>query len=265
MSVCLNDLGIGYRGRTVAAGLSAVAQSGELTALIGPNGAGKSTLLRTVCGLQKPLAGGVSLSDGVSVHTLKNSVLARRVAVVLTNRPDPGLLTAAEVVALGRTPHLGRFGAKTPKDAAHVQHALRSVGGTELARRRFGQLSDGERQRVLVARALAQEPDLLILDEPTAHLDAPSRVEFLDMLRQLARRERLAVLLSSHDLELVMRVADQVWLLERGGRFTVGSPHDVAHSGAIATAFDRGRLRFDPVSCAFAVVEDATDQSARAV
>lgn len=263
MSVILESLDIGYRNRSVATELSAVAQTGRLTALIGPNGAGKSTLLRTLCGLQPPLAGQVSLEDGTIVHDLKPGALARRIAVVLTQRPDPGMLQAVEVVELGRTPHLGRLGKPSQHDRDRVAWALDAVNADELAHRSFSQLSDGERQRILVARALAQDPELLVLDEPTAHLDAPSRVEFLDMLRQLARNENLAVLLSSHDLELVMRVADEVWLLERRGRFTVGSPARLAHGGAISAAFDRGRLRFNPYTFAFEMTAEQHEDDAQ--
>lgn len=263
MSVILEALDIGYRNRSVATELSAVAQTGRLTALIGPNGAGKSTLLRTLCGLQPPLAGQVTLDDGTIVHDLKPAALARRIAVVLTQRPDPGMLQAAEVVELGRTPHLSRLGKPSQHDRDRVAWALDAVNANDLAHRSFSQLSDGERQRILVARALAQDPELLVLDEPTAHLDAPSRVEFLDMLRQLARNENLAVLLSSHDLELVMRVADEVWLLERGGRFTVGSPTRLAHGGAISAAFDRGRLRFNPYTFAFEMAAEQDEDDAQ--
>lgn len=255
MSVALESLTVGYRGRAVATGLTATARSGELTALVGPNGAGKSTLLRTLCGLQRPLDGRAVLHDGTQVHSVRPAALARRISVVLTERPDPGLLTAFEVVMLGRTPHLGRLGVTSDEDVSRVVESLAAVSATELSQRRFDQLSDGERQRVLVARALAQEPELLVLDEPTAHLDAPSRVEFLDLLRQLARSQHIAVLLSSHDLELAMRVANQMWLLERGGRFSAGSPTELAVAGAIGKAFNRGRLRFDVAEFAFHIDE----------
>ena len=261
----LRDLTIGYRGRrgrTVAAELTATAETGRLTSLIGPNGAGKSTLLRTVCGLQPPLAGGVELADGTPVASLRATALARRVAVVTTDTVDPGRLTASEVVALGRTPYLSPTGRLSETDRAATHAALDAVRGTHLADRPFHDLSDGERQRVLAGRALAQEPELLVLDEPTSHLDAPSRVEFLDLLQSLARDQDIAVLMSSHELELVMRLSDQVWLLRTDGTMVTGTPAEVASSGAVSAAFDRGRLHFDPESYVFSVAGQSDPSSA---
>ncbi|MGH3969757.1 MAG: ABC transporter ATP-binding protein, partial [Mycobacterium sp.] len=167
----LCDLTIGYhrrrRATTVAAGLRALARRGELTVLLGPNGCGKSTLIRTLCGLQPALDGRVLL-DGADLARVGADELARRVAVVLTDRIDPGLLSARELVGLGRIPHL-RLGARlSPRDHAVVDWALAAVRAEHLAARPAAELSDGERQRVLTARALAQQPSVLVLDEPTA-------------------------------------------------------------------------------------------------
>ena len=252
----LSGLTIGYRGRhgrTVAAGLTATAETGRLTALIGPNGAGKSTLLRTVCGLQPPLGGEVRLADGTAIDSLRASELARRIAVVTTDAVDPGRLSAYDVAALGRTPYLSPTGRLSTADRDRTMNALDAVRATHLAHRPFHDLSDGERQRVLAGRALAQEPELLVLDEPTSHLDAPSRVEFLDLLQTLARDQDIAVLMSSHELELVMRLSDQVWLMTADGTMPTGTPSELAASGAVSTAFDRGRLRFDPESFVFRI------------
>ncbi|WP_143965810.1 ABC transporter ATP-binding protein [Gordonia zhaorongruii] len=258
----LRDLTVGYtgrRGRTVAAGLTASADTGRLTALIGPNGAGKSTLLRTVCGLQKPLAGSAHLADGTVIGSLRAAELARRIAVVTTDPVDPGRLTAHAVVALGRTPYLSPTGRLSAADRARTADSLSAVRASHLAGRQFHDLSDGERQRVLAARALAQEPELLVLDEPTSHLDAPSRVEFLDLLQSLAREQNIAVLMSSHDLELVMRLSDEVWLLQADGRMRTGTPARLAESGAVSDAFDRGRLRFDPATFVFGISTPGPD------
>lgn len=259
----LRDLAIGYRGRrgrTVATGLSATAATGRLTALIGPNGAGKSTLLRTVCGLQPPLAGAATLSDGTEISSLRPSALARRIAVVTTDSVDPGRLTAYDVTALGRTPYLSPSGRLTEHDRERTAAALDAVRAGHLADRRFHDLSDGERQRVLAARALAQEPELLVLDEPTSHLDAPSRVEFLDLLAALAREQSIAVVMSSHELELVMRLADEVWLLRGDGTMETGSPAALAADGSVSQAFDRGRLRFDADQFAFVIDGESHSQ-----
>ncbi|WP_435278074.1 ABC transporter ATP-binding protein [Rhodococcus yananensis] len=258
-AVELRDITIGYTHRralrpartsVVAAGLTAVARRGELTALVGPNGAGKSTLLRTLCGLQPPLYGQVLL-DGDDVATMSTTDLATRISVVLTERIDPGLLTVRELVALGRTPHLPASARLSAQDRSAVDRALAAVGVTDLADRQFIELSDGQRQRILTARALAQDPSLLVLDEPTSFLDVPSRVELVDVLRRLARDQDLAVIMSTHELELALRVSDRMWLLDNERTLTCGRPTALAESGLIGTTFDRGRMRFDPTTMVF--------------
>ncbi|MGB3302994.1 MAG: ABC transporter ATP-binding protein [Gordonia sp. (in: high G+C Gram-positive bacteria)] len=253
----LDSLTIGYRHRrtrtTVAADLNAVAHRGALTTLIGPNGAGKSTLLRTICGLQKPFSGAVLLADGTDTTRMRPARIARRIATVGTQVIDPGRLTAREVAELGRTPYVGVTGRLSEHDRARADWALSAVRAQSLADRAFHDLSDGEGQRVLAARALAQDPELLVLDEPTSHLDAPSRVEFLDLVTTLARDHDITVLVSSHELELAMRLSDSLWLLAPDGTLHSGTPSEVAESGAVATAFDRGRLRFDAARFVFDV------------
>lgn len=255
----LRDLTIGYtrrrtlrRGRSteIASGLNAVARRGELTSLVGPNGAGKSTLLRTLCGLQPPLHGTV-LIDGEDLATVRPADLATRISVVLTERIDPGLLTVRELVALGRTPHLPASARLSPEDKAAVEWALDAVGAMPLASRQFSELSDGQRQRTLTARALAQDPSLLVLDEPTSFLDVPSRVELVDVLGRLAREQNLAVVMSTHELELALRVSDRMWLLDADRTLTCDTPGSLAESGRIGAAFDRGRMRFDPRTLVF--------------
>lgn len=245
MSLGLHDLAVGHRrGPAVLTGVTLDARPGELTALLGPNGAGKSTLLRTVAGLLPTVSGTVTL-DGADLLALSPAARARRVAVVLTERVDPGLLTAWELVALGRHPHTGPRGTLRPADRAAVDDALAAVRASAFADRRVGRLSDGERQRVLVARALAQAPDLLLLDEPTAFLDAPSRVSVTGLLRRLARERGIVVVVSTHDVELALRVADRVWLLDRDGGVRTGPPAALVDGGAVGAAFDSDELRFD--------------------
>ncbi|WP_018353039.1 ATP-binding cassette domain-containing protein [Longispora albida] len=250
----LSGLAVGYkrRGRatTVLSGLDAAARRGELTVLLGPNGTGKSTLLRTLAGLQ-PALGGEQVLDGEDLTTLSDVDRARRMAVVLTDRVDPGLLTARELAGLGRHPHTGFTGALTEADHAVVSWALEAVGAGHLTNRQAAELSDGERQRVLTARALAQEPGLILLDEPSAFLDAPSRVALTGLLRRLARDRDLAVLVSSHDLELALRTADHVWLVDRDGQMHSGTPEELAVGGQIAATFDTDDLVFDPASGTF--------------
>ncbi|MFE3555506.1 ABC transporter ATP-binding protein [Streptomyces sp. NPDC059193] len=252
-------LAVGYRtrsprrrgaGRAVLSALDLQARAGELTVLLGPNGAGKSTLLRTLCGLLPPLDGRIRIGGADLAHQ-PPAALARRLAVVLTDRVDPGLLSVRELAGLGRHPHTGFTGRLTAADHAAVDWSLKAVGAEHLADRPAAELSDGERQRVLTARALAQEPEVVLLDEPTAFLDVPSRVALTVLLRDLARDKGLTVVVSTHDLELALRVADAVWLVDRGSRVHAGAPEDLIRSGAVAAAFDADHLAFDPVSGSF--------------
>ena len=224
-------LAVGYRTRGAECpllnGINASVRAGELVCLIGPNGIGKSTLIRTLARLQAPLSGSVSIGGDELAH-LPASVVARRLGVVLTERVTAEGLTVRQIVALGRYPHTGWLGRFTAKDADAVTWAIEAVGVTHLIERDFQRLSDGERQRVMVARALAQEPDVLILDEPTAFLDVQSRIELLGLLRGLTRTRSLAVVMSTHELELALRIADCVWLVLPDGTFVSGAPGVVA-------------------------------------
>ncbi|GEL21268.1 hypothetical protein PSU4_02220 [Pseudonocardia sulfidoxydans NBRC 16205] len=256
----VEDLAVGYRGTAVLHGLTARAEPGELTVLLGPNGAGKSTLLRTLAGLQRPLTGTIRLGDA-DLLAMPAADRAVQLAVVLTDRVDPGLLTGRELVALGRHPHTGARGRLRPADEAAIEAAVRAVGAGHLAARRVAELSDGERQRILTARALAQDPALLLLDEPSAFLDVSSRVALLGLLRTLARDRGIAVVVSTHDLELVLRLADHVWLVDPAGGLCSGPPEELVADGAVAAVFDTAGLAFDPVTGTFAVADD-TDRRA---
>ena len=247
------DLGIGYAPRRgprveVALHLDAHLVAGELVCLLGPNGAGKSTLMRTLAGLQKPLAGAVVLK-GRDLHGLTESARARRLGLVLTERVEVGNLSAYALVALGRYPHTGWAGRLSAADEAVVRWAMDAVGARHLAGRSVGELSDGERQKVMIARALAQEPAVLLLDEPTAFLDLPRRVEVLQVLRRLASDRDRAVLLSTHDLDLALRCADRLWLLPPNGPLQIGAPEDLVLSGAFQRTF--ADVEFDPALGSF--------------
>jgi iron complex transport system ATP-binding protein len=248
------DLAVGYRSRrerhAVLEGVTVSVAPGELVCVLGPNGIGKTTLMRTLGRMQPPLWGAVELG-GRPLASLSASDLARRLGVVLTERVAVDSLRVRQVVELGRYPHSGWFGGLRDHDSQVVSWALDAVGATPLEHRDFGRISDGERQRVMVARALAQEPVLLMLDEPTAFLDLPSRVDLMGLLRRLTRESALAVLLSTHDLELALRTADVVWLLLPGGEIVTGAPEDVMLSGAFATAFEGRQIRFHPEDRSF--------------
>jgi iron complex transport system ATP-binding protein len=244
-----SDLAVGYRSRrerrAVLERVNVAVAQGELVCLLGPNGIGKSTLMRTLGRMQAPLWGSVQLG-GRPIESLSASELAQRLGVVLTERVTVESLRVRQVVAFGRYPHSGWFGGLSEHDHDVVSWALDAVGAMHLADRDFGRISDGERQRVMVARALAQEPVLLMLDEPTAFLDVPSRVELMGLLRRLTRGGSLAVIVSTHDLELALRTADVLWLLLPGGEVVTGAPEDVILSGGIATAFEGRQIRFHP-------------------
>ena len=247
-------LAVGYRGshgnggkaaqRIVLAGLDLELRPGELVCLLGPNGAGKSTLLRTLAGLQAPLRGRLMV-DGKEFSSLSAEAWARKTAIVLTERMDAGNLSVHSLAALGRHPHTGWSGRMREADREAVKRGLQEAGAWELRDRLFDELSDGEKQRVLLARALAQEPALLLLDEPTAFLDLPRRVATMRNLRNLARERGRAVLLSTHDLDLAMRASDRLWLLPPGGPVQTGLPEDLALRGAFGSVFDQGDVAFD--------------------
>lgn len=249
-------LAVGYRTRRVPRvvldGLNLSVRRGDLVCLLGANGTGKSTLLRTIARMQPPLAGSVEL-DAVDLASLSQVAVARRLGAVLTERVVVDALTARCLVEWGRYPHTGWFGDLTDRDHHIVAWAIDVVGARHLAERHVTQLSDGERQRVMIARALAQEPSVLVLDEPTAFLDMPSRMELMVLLRRLARVDVLAIVASTHDVDLALRLADAIWLVTATGEVLAGAPEDLVLSGAIAAAFDGGAIQFDPSARHFSV------------
>lgn len=249
------SLSVGYaQGRkppkVIVSGIDVDIQAGEMICLIGPNGAGKSTLMRTLAGMQPPLNGTITLM-GDDLGKLTPRQLAQRLSIVLTERVDVGILSAYALVALGRHPYTGWLGTLTPEDEAVVRWAIQAVGAADLAGRNVSELSDGERQKVMIARALAQEPALMMLDEPTAFLDLPRRAEIMTMLRTLARETGRAILLSTHDLDLALRTADRIWLLPKGGSLQVGAPEDLVLSGAFEAAFRGEGVTFDAYTGSF--------------
>lgn len=254
--ITLHSLTTGYAARrghshVVGRALSARAASGTLTCLIGRNGTGKSTLLRTVAGLQPPLGGSVCVG-GEAVASLAPAQRARRLAIVLTARPDAPNITVAGAVALGRAPYTGFWGRLSPQDAQAASRAMQLVGIAHMARRRLCSLSDGELQRAMIAKAIAQDTPCILLDEPTAFLDFPAKIELMALLRRLARDEGKTVLLSTHDIETALQTADSLWLLD-GGTLSVGSPRELARSGAIGRYIGRPDVRLDPDTLALTI------------
>mgnify|MGYP001629193245 CR=1 FL=1 len=212
-AITTNRLTVGYLGHRVVEDISLSLPCGRLVCLLGPNGAGKSTLLRTLCGFQPPIAGTVTIS-GSDITTMSAAEVARLVSVVLTDRPLTPSLTAAEMVDMGRAPYTGFWGRLSDDDRRLVSEAMQTVGIAPLATRRMGQLSDGELQKVMIAKALAQHTPVIVLDEPTAFLDYPSKVAVMKTLARLAHDEGKTILMSTHDLELAAQLGDELMEIE---------------------------------------------------
>ncbi len=235
-TITLTDVSIGYRTRqgvrTVAQGITASLLQGELTCLLGRNGAGKSTLLRTLAAFQPCLGGSISV-EGRPLQDYSSKELAQRIGIVLTERPDVQQMTVWQLAAMGRSPYTGFWGNLHPDDEQVVNEAISLVGIAPLADRLVTTLSDGERQKVMIAKALAQQTSIIFLDEPTAFLDYPSKVDTLLLLRRICREQQKTVFLSTHDLELALQVADRLWLMQTDGTMAIGTPSELADSGVL--------------------------------
>ncbi len=248
-TIIIRQLSIGYRLHTrqqkvVSENMNASLLTGQMTCLIGTNGAGKSTLMRTLAGFQKPLAGEVLL-QGRNMNEYDDRELARLIGVVLTEKVDVNNMTVTEMVALGRSPYTGFWGRLNDEDRQIVADSIRLVGITHLAERMIQTLSDGERQKVMIAKALAQQTPVILLDEPTAFLDYPSKVEVMQLLKRLSREADKTILLSTHDLELALQMADTLWLMASDGQLHIGSPHDLASQGHLSQLIERDGIIFD--------------------
>ncbi len=265
-NVIIKDLSIGYgTGATqtvVAAGINATIDEGCLTCLLGANGVGKSTLLRTLAGFQPPLAGQIVIA-GRSLTDYSDRELAQTVGVVLTEKPDVRNMTAEALVALGRSPYTGFWGNCSAEDRRIVGEAMEMVGITALRSRNVSTLSDGERQKVMIAKALAQQTPVICLDEPTAFLDYQSKADMLLLLRDIAHRARKTVFLSTHDVELALQLADTIWLMQRNNSpqktsqsLIIGTPSALAADGSLAAFFAHPALTFDAASGLLRVRKD---------
>lgn len=254
----LRNLSIGYslksEDKIVAENISETLKKGELVCLLGPNGAGKSTLIRTISASQKPLAGQVFL-DGKDIFQIASRQLATKLSLVLTERVHGGMLSSYEVVGLGRYPYTGWSGKLKPGDHEVIQRAIATVGAQELAQRMLSELSDGERQKIMVAKALAQETEIMVLDEITAFLDLPRRIEVMQLMRRLAKQEDKCILMSTHDMELALKYSDKLWLLPKNGKLAIGAPEDLVLDGTFAKAFESEGIRFDIQKGAFESLE----------
>ncbi len=245
----MENITIGYKSvkkedYVVARNLSLELYNGEVVCLIGPNGAGKSTLIRSITGLQDLLSGRVYLSDK-EITQFEPKDLAKHVSIVTTERVNLGMFTGYSLAALGRYPYTDWRGTLSEQDKHIVLKAIESVGARKLSSRSVREMSDGERQKIMIARALAQEADVMVLDEPTAFLDLPRRVEVMSLLHKLSRETETAVLISTHDLDLALRTADRLWLISQKGSLTSGAPEDCILTGAFEETFSSDSVQFD--------------------
>jgi len=258
------NLSIGYKTkrteRVISENLDLMLEPGQLVCLLGSNGSGKSTLMRTIAGLQPALEGVVYIGQQ-PLANLKSAELAHKLSLVLTERIEAGNLTALEVITLGRTPYTGWLGALSNVDHAKIDEAISLTHAEDLINRKIHQLSDGERQKVMLARALAQDTELILLDEPTAHLDLPNRVEMMRLLHTLARQTGKAILLSTHELDLALQAADTLWLMHQDGALVTGVPEDLVLNGAFESAFAKSGFFFDKNSGTFNIYQDICTHS----
>ena len=234
------NLAVGYNGQPLIENICLHLRRGEIMTLIGPNGSGKSTILRSVIRQLAPIRGAVYL-DGRPMDRMKALDVAKRLSVLMTDRVHPELMTCRDVAATGRYPYTGKLGLLTAADWEKVDEALALVHGEDLADRDFSQISDGQRQRILLARALCQEPEVLVLDEPTSFLDIRYKLELLSILKDMVRRRKLAVLMSLHELDLAQKVSDYVVCVRGDAVERQGPPEEIFTPDYIMSLYGAAR------------------------
>ena len=243
-----HDLAVGYRNGkqqvTLLSGLDLVMEKGKLVALLGQNGAGKSTLLRALTCDERPLNGAIEV-NGKDLLTMSQKDRSRLIGLVSTERIQAGALTVRELVGLGRQPHTGFLGRLDDEDRAIIQQAMADSGIISKADEYMASLSDGERQKAMIARALAQQTPIIILDEPTAFLDVASRIETMRLLQTLAHERGKTVLLSSHDISQSLMLADELWLITTDRQVLTGPPSKLVADGAMDRLFENRSIHFN--------------------
>ena len=246
------NLSIGYADKILLSHLDLQLNKGEMVCLLGANGVGKSTLIRTILGLTPALDGRVFINEK-PLSDLHIKTVAKHISIVLTTGIPPNNFTVYELVALGRTPHTNWLGKLNQTDKARIKDAMQLVAITHFSDRQVNSLSDGERQRVMLAKALVQDTELIILDEPTAHLDVTNRVALLLLLKKLAKETGKGILLSTHELELALQVADSIWLINNKKKMIKGTPNELILSNSISQTFNSGNVNFDNNSRSFKI------------
>lgn len=234
--IAAEDLSVGYREPLIEH-IDFAVHDGEILTLIGPNGSGKSTILKTLAGHLKQHHGTVYIENS-SADALTPNERARKRSVLLTERPRQSFMTCREMVEMGRYPYTGHFGLLSPIDQAAVQAAIQLVQMEDFAGQSITAISDGQRQRVLLARAICQEPEILILDEPTSYLDIHHKILFLEILRKLAAEKHMAIIVSMHELDFAEKIADYVLCVKDGDIFRHGKPEDIFRGDLLRQLFD---------------------------
>ncbi len=243
--VKLKNLTVGYGGKPLLSDINVAIRKGEIVTLIGPNGAGKSTILKSIS-RQLKLLGGSVLVEEKSIHELSYKALSRKMAVVLTERMKPELMTCHDVVATGRYPYTGRLGILTEADERKVEEAMEAVHAGELGERDFQAISDGQRQRVLLARAICQEPEIILLDEPTSFLDIRHKLELLAILRRMAKEKQITVIMSLHEIDLAEKISDRILCVNGEAVSHYGRPEEIFKEEVIRELYGIDNGFFDP-------------------
>lgn len=240
------DLSVGYNGTALIRDIVLDIRKGEVVTLIGPNGSGKSTILKSLTRQLKLIGGKVYIGEK-DISTLNRKELATRMAVVLTERVRPEMMTCRDIVATGRYPYTGRLGLLTDSDEAKVDHVMELMRVTELADRNFDAISDGQRQRVLLARAVCQEPEIIILDEPTSYLDIRHKLELLTILRDMAKDNGITVVMSLHEIDLAQKISDRVICVKGDHIALMGPPEEIFTENAVEKIYEIDSGSYDPL------------------
>ncbi|MGL1885101.1 MAG: ABC transporter ATP-binding protein [Reichenbachiella sp.] len=231
-----HSLDIGYPGKNIATDISLELKTGQLVSLIGQNGVGKSTLLRSLSSLQDPLSGEVKI-DGQSIATIDRQVLARQLGIITTQRIGMTNMTVRELVALGRFPYTNWWGKESEEDKEMIHEAISKCKINYIEKAKLGAISDGQFQKVMIARALAQDTDFILMDEPTAHLDIINRIDIFSLLNDIKDTTQKGILISSHELDLSLKFSDLLWLMDFNKPIIVGKPQQLIDNGAILGVF----------------------------
>ena len=230
------NLGIGYKGKPLLPDINMSLNEGDIVALAGPNGAGKTTLFKTLCGSLKPIAGRITIF-GKDINQYSATGRASLFSLVLTEKPDDLFLKVYDIVAAGRYPQLGLMARLSESDESIIEESLQTVGIKHLIDRNFISLSDGEKQKVMIAKAIVQDTPLIFMDEPAAFLDYPSKIELINLMVKLSREHKKTILFSSHDLDLLLRYCDKMWIVGYGLPLVEGTPKQLIEQGLIDAYF----------------------------